>query len=162
MQWSHSQSNSGGRLLAPVRHRSDTAVPHQSDPRHRSTFIPPLDRNDDIDHVNFAARTSLSRCDVDVTGAVNSWVLTRVGWSHRRGVASKVSGSLRPVFNRGCGDCDRSDAATAIELLESGCRQWALSGTIDGKSNCPKKQGLRRDECLKHLDLHSAKSSLNP
>lgn len=36
---------------------------HQSDRRHRSNFIPPRARNDDIDQVNLAARTSLGRCD---------------------------------------------------------------------------------------------------
>ena len=43
--------------------RSDTLMSHQSDPRHRSNFIRPRARNDNIDLVNLAARISLGRCD---------------------------------------------------------------------------------------------------
>ena len=43
---------------------SDTLLlQHQSDPRHRSNFIPTRGQNDDTNRVNLAARTSLGRCD---------------------------------------------------------------------------------------------------
>lgn len=43
--------------------RSDTLLQHQSDPRHRPSLIPTRGRNDDINWVNLAARTTLGRSD---------------------------------------------------------------------------------------------------
>ena len=43
--------------------RSDTLLQHQSDPQHHSNLIPPRGRIDDINRANFAARTTLGRCD---------------------------------------------------------------------------------------------------
>jgi hypothetical protein len=60
--------------MPPLR-RSDTLMQHQSDPRHRSNFIPTPGQDDDTNRADLAERTAR----VDVTGAANGCYFVRPG-----------------------------------------------------------------------------------
>jgi hypothetical protein len=63
--------------------RSDTLMQYQSDSRHRLRFVPTLNRNDDTNRVDLAARTAW----VDVIGAGCDCAKRGSDRSHRSGFA---------------------------------------------------------------------------